>query len=107
VGPPRTHVPSTPPPCQAGNIPFRTIDIAVPEVLIGGLLGVMMVFYFTGLAVAAVGTTAGACGAAGLTGAAHARPWGRLCGAVWGSAGVPVCETAAVCETCVCLCGRG
>jgi hypothetical protein len=44
---------------QAGGILFRTIDIAEPEVLIGGLLGVMMVFYFTGLAVAAVGTTAG------------------------------------------------
>ena len=44
---------------QAGGVPFRTIDIAVPEVLIGGLLGVMMVFYFVGLSVAAVGTTAG------------------------------------------------
>ena len=40
-------------------MPFRTIDIAVPEVLIGGLMGVMMVFYFVGLSVAAVGTTAG------------------------------------------------
>ena len=39
--------------------PFRTVDIAVPEVLIGGLLGCMMVFFFTGLAVAAVGKTAG------------------------------------------------
>jgi H+-translocating diphosphatase len=44
---------------QAGGVTFRTIDIAVPEVLIGGLLGVMMVFYFVGLSVAAVGTTAG------------------------------------------------
>lgn len=43
---------------QAGGVPFRTIDIAVPEVLIGGLLGVMMVFFFVGLSVAAVGTTA-------------------------------------------------
>ncbi|CBJ25689.1 vacuolar-type H-translocating inorganic pyrophosphatase [Ectocarpus siliculosus] len=39
--------------------PFRTVDIAVPEVLIGGLLGVMMIFWFTGLAIAAVGKTAG------------------------------------------------
>ncbi|CAM9773613.1 unnamed protein product, partial [Hapterophycus canaliculatus] len=39
--------------------PFRSVDIAVPEVLIGGLLGVMMIFWFTGLAIAAVGKTAG------------------------------------------------
>lgn len=39
--------------------PFRTVDIATPEVLVGGMLGVMMVFYFVGLSVAAVGTTAG------------------------------------------------
>ena len=44
---------------QAGGVVFRTVDIGKPEVMIGGLLGVMMVFYFTGLAVAAVGTTAG------------------------------------------------
>jgi inorganic pyrophosphatase len=37
---------------------FRKVDIATPEVLIGGLLGVMMVFYFVGLSVAAVGRTA-------------------------------------------------
>jgi Na+/H+-translocating membrane pyrophosphatase len=43
----------------AGGVPFKTVDIATPEVLIGGLLGVMMVFYFVGLSVAAVGTTAG------------------------------------------------
>jgi Na+/H+-translocating membrane pyrophosphatase len=35
------------------------VDIATPEVLVGGLLGVMMVFYFVGLSVAAVGRTAG------------------------------------------------
>lgn len=35
------------------------VDIATPEVLIGGLLGVMMVFYFVGLTVSAVGRTAG------------------------------------------------
>jgi len=39
--------------------PIRVIDIAIPEVLIGGLLGTMMIFYFTGLSVAAVGKTAG------------------------------------------------
>lgn len=43
---------------QFSGLPFRTVDIAVPEVLIGGLLGTMMVFYFTGLAVAAVASAA-------------------------------------------------
>jgi inorganic pyrophosphatase len=37
----------------------HAVDIATPEVLIGGLLGVMMVFYFVGLSVAAVGRAAG------------------------------------------------
>jgi inorganic pyrophosphatase len=41
------------------GVEFRRIDIAVPEVLIGGLFGTMMVFYFVGLAVAAVGRAAG------------------------------------------------
>jgi inorganic pyrophosphatase len=41
------------------GVPMHSVDIAVPEVLVGGLLGVMMVFYFTGLAVSAVGRTAG------------------------------------------------
>ncbi len=44
---------------QFSGKPFRVVDIAVPEVLIGGLLGTMMVFYFVGLTVAAVGKTAG------------------------------------------------
>ena len=44
---------------EYSGVPFRVVDIAVPEILIGGLLGVMMVFYFTGLAVAAVGKCAG------------------------------------------------
>jgi inorganic pyrophosphatase len=39
--------------------PFEKVDIAVPEVLVGGLLGVMMIFFFVGLSVAAVGDTAG------------------------------------------------
>ena len=38
--------------------PLRTVDIAIPEVLIGGLIGSMIIFYFTGLAIAAVGKTA-------------------------------------------------
>jgi Na+/H+-translocating membrane pyrophosphatase len=37
---------------------FTTINIAKVEVLIGGMLGVMMVFVFTGWAMAAVGATA-------------------------------------------------
>lgn len=40
------------------NIKFSSIDISKVEVLIGGMLGVMMVFQFTGWAMAAVGTTA-------------------------------------------------
>ena len=38
--------------------PFKTVDIAIPEVLVGGLIGSMIIFYFVGLSVAAVGTTA-------------------------------------------------
>ena len=37
---------------------FDSVDITTPEVLIGGLLGVMMVFFFVGLSVSAVGRTA-------------------------------------------------
>ena len=43
---------------EYSGIPFRTVDIAIPEVLIGGLLGSMIIFYFTGLTIAAVGRTA-------------------------------------------------
>eukprot|EP00604_Paraphysomonas_vestita_P000973 CAMPEP_0174819954 /NCGR_PEP_ID=MMETSP1107-20130205/3467_1 /TAXON_ID=36770 /ORGANISM="Paraphysomonas vestita, Strain GFlagA" /LENGTH=546 /DNA_ID=CAMNT_0016034365 /DNA_START=1208 /DNA_END=2848 /DNA_ORIENTATION=+ len=43
---------------QYAGVPFRHVDIAVPEILIGGLLGTMMVFYFTGLSVAAVASAA-------------------------------------------------
>ena len=38
---------------------FDSVDISTPEVLVGGLLGVMMIFLIVGLAVAAVGKTAG------------------------------------------------
>lgn len=37
---------------------FDTVNIAVPEVLVGGLIGSMIIFYFTGLAISAVGRTA-------------------------------------------------
>ena len=43
---------------QYAGVPFRTVDIAVPEILIGGLLGTMLVFWFTGLAIAAVAKAA-------------------------------------------------
>lgn len=38
--------------------PFKSVDIATPEVLVGGLIGSMIIFYFTGLSIAAVGKTA-------------------------------------------------
>ena len=45
---------------------FTTVDIATPEVLVGGLIGSMIIFYFTGLSIAAVGKTArGGCHSAG------------------------------------------
>ena len=43
---------------EFAGIPFHTVDIATPEVLVGGLIGSMVIFYFTGLAVSAVGRTA-------------------------------------------------
>jgi len=43
---------------EFSGIPFTTVDIATPEVLIGGLIGSMIIFYFTGLAISAVGRTA-------------------------------------------------
>lgn len=43
---------------QFAGQPVEAIDVATPEVLVGGLLGVMMVFVFAGSAVAAVGRTA-------------------------------------------------
>ena len=44
-----------------GNSPkiqFKKVDIAVPEVYVGGLLGTVTVFIFSGWAIAAVGKTA-------------------------------------------------
>ncbi len=38
--------------------PFTTVDIAKPEVLVAGLIGSMIIFFFTGLAISAVGRTA-------------------------------------------------
>merc|ERR1712238_592606 len=43
---------------EYSGLPFETVDIATPEVLVGGLLGSMIIFYFTGLAISAVGRTA-------------------------------------------------
>jgi H(+)-translocating pyrophosphatase len=43
---------------EYSGLPFTTVNIATPEVLVGGLLGSMIIFYFTGLAIAAVGRTA-------------------------------------------------
>lgn len=43
---------------EFSGIPFTTVDIATPEVLIGGFIGSMIIFYFTGLAISAVGRTA-------------------------------------------------
>merc|ERR1711871_101358 len=43
---------------QISGKDFHSVDIAKPEVLVGGLIGVMMIFYFAGLSIAAVGTTA-------------------------------------------------
>lgn len=40
------------------GIPFTSVNISTPEVLVGGLIGSMIIFYFTGLAIAAVGRTA-------------------------------------------------
>jgi len=38
--------------------PFHSVDIAKPEVFVGGLLGAMLVFLFSGLAIRAVGRAA-------------------------------------------------
>jgi H+-translocating diphosphatase len=43
---------------EYSGLEFKTVDIATPEVLIGGLIGSMIIFYFTGLSIAAVGRTA-------------------------------------------------
>jgi len=43
---------------EFAGLPFTSVDIATPEVLVGGLIGSMIIFYFTGLAISAVGRTA-------------------------------------------------
>jgi len=43
---------------EFAGVPFKSVDIATPEVLIGGLIGSMIIFFFTGLAISAVGRTA-------------------------------------------------
>ncbi len=44
---------------EYAKVPFTTVNIAVPEVLVGGLLGVNMIFMISGLSIAAVGKSAG------------------------------------------------
>ena len=41
-----------------GNKDFKVIDIAVPEIFVGGLLGSMTVFVFSSWAIIAVGVAA-------------------------------------------------
>ncbi|XP_072987741.1 pyrophosphate-energized membrane proton pump 3 [Typha latifolia] len=40
------------------HIPFKQVDIAVPEIFVGGLLGSMLIFLFSAWACSAVGRTA-------------------------------------------------
>jgi len=40
------------------QLPFKEVDIAVPEIFVGGLLGSMLIFLFSGWACSAVGRTA-------------------------------------------------
>eukprot|EP00591_Stephanopyxis_turris_P008500 CAMPEP_0195517064 /NCGR_PEP_ID=MMETSP0794_2-20130614/9541_1 /TAXON_ID=515487 /ORGANISM="Stephanopyxis turris, Strain CCMP 815" /LENGTH=836 /DNA_ID=CAMNT_0040645807 /DNA_START=216 /DNA_END=2726 /DNA_ORIENTATION=+ len=43
---------------EFSGLPFDAVNISTPEVLVGGLIGSMIIFYFTGLAISAVGRTA-------------------------------------------------
>ena len=43
---------------ELSGLPFKTVDFAVPEVFVGGLMGGMLVFVFAGLCVEAVGRCA-------------------------------------------------
>mmetsp|Transcript_28133 Transcript_28133/g.59150 ORF Transcript_28133/g.59150 Transcript_28133/m.59150 type:complete len:284 (+) Transcript_28133:1-852(+) len=43
---------------EQSDLPFSTVDFAVPEVFVGGLFGGMLVFVFSGLAIQAVGKCA-------------------------------------------------
>jgi H(+)-translocating pyrophosphatase len=43
---------------EQSGLPFKSVDFAVPEVFVGGLLGGMLVFAFSGLAISAVGKCA-------------------------------------------------
>jgi Na+/H+-translocating membrane pyrophosphatase len=40
------------------GIPFTQVDIAIPEVFVGGLLGSMLIYLFSAWACAAVGRSA-------------------------------------------------
>ncbi|CAN6282705.1 unnamed protein product [Urochloa humidicola] len=39
------------------QLPFKEVDIAVPEIFVGGLLGSMLIFLFSAWACSAVGKT--------------------------------------------------
>jgi len=43
---------------EASGLPFKSVDFAVPEVFVGGLMGGMLVFVFAGLCCQAVGNCA-------------------------------------------------
>lgn len=43
---------------EFSGIPFQTVNLASPEIFVGGLIGSMAIYYFTGLSISAVGRTA-------------------------------------------------
>merc|ERR1719428_2566395 len=43
---------------EIAGIPFNSVDIATPEVYLGGFAGATLVFYFSGVCMTAVGTAA-------------------------------------------------
>merc|ERR1740138_1891107 len=43
---------------EIAGIPFNSVDIATPEVFVGGLAGAVLVFYFSGVCMTAVGSAA-------------------------------------------------
>eukprot|EP00747_Dinoflagellata_sp_TGD_P098611 gnl/TRDRNA2_/TRDRNA2_167505_c1_seq1.p1 gnl/TRDRNA2_/TRDRNA2_167505_c1~~gnl/TRDRNA2_/TRDRNA2_167505_c1_seq1.p1 ORF type:complete len:270 (+),score=64.38 gnl/TRDRNA2_/TRDRNA2_167505_c1_seq1:32-811(+) len=43
---------------ELSGVPFRIVDIAIPEVFLGGIAGSTLVFYFSGQCMTAVGTAA-------------------------------------------------
>merc|ERR1712232_897561 len=43
---------------EFSGLPFQTVNLATPEILVGGLIGSMVIYYFTGLSISAVGRAA-------------------------------------------------